>query len=103
MSLSMFAPHVAEDMWELLGHESFVGLQVLPEADASLLVDESVTAIVQINGKVKERLEVAPDVSEADLLAAAMASPAVAKSVEGKTIRTTIVRPPKLVNIVVAD
>ncbi len=103
MSLSMFAPHVAEDMWELLGHEPFVGLQVLPEADASLLVDESVTAIVQINGKVKERLEVAPDVSEADLLAAAMASPAVAKSVEGKTIRTTIVRPPKLVNIVVAD
>ena len=99
--LSMFAPHTAEDMWELLGHEKFVGLQTLPTADESLLVEDSITAIVQINGKVKERLEVATDISEAELLERATAL--VATALEGKTIRTTIVRAPKLVNIVVAD
>ena len=99
--LSMFAPHTAEDMWELLGHDRFVGLQTLPAADESLLVEDSITAIVQINGKVKERLEVATDITEDELTELAMN--AVARALEGKTIRTTIVRPPKLVNIVVAD
>ncbi len=99
--LSMFAPHTAEDMWELLGHEKFVGLQTLPVADESLLVEDSITAIVQINGKVKERLEVATDITEAELLERATAL--VASALEGKTIRTTIVRAPKLVNIVLAD
>ncbi|MEN9739758.1 MAG: hypothetical protein RLZ72_24 [Actinomycetota bacterium] len=103
LALSMFAPHVAEDMWELLGHDRFVGLQTFPAADESLLVEDSVTAIVQINGKVKERLEVSADISEKDLLDAAMASASIAKTLDGKIIRTTIVRPPKLVNIVVAD
>ena len=103
LSLSMFAPHTAEDMWELLGHDRFVGLQTFPAADESLLVEDSVTAIVQINGKVKDRLEVAPTISEKDLLDAAMASTFVSKSLDGKTIRTTIVRPPKLVNIVIAE
>ncbi len=101
LSLSMFAPHVAEDMWSLLGHEPFVGLQKFPEADASLVVDSTVTAVVQINGKVKERLEVAPTISETELAERALA--AVAGVLAGKTIRTTIVRPPKLVNIVTSD
>ena len=101
LTLSMFAPHVAEDMWEILGHERFVGLQTFPAADQSLLVEDTVVAIVQINGKVKERLEVDPGISEADLTALAM--DAVARSLEGKTVRTTIVRAPKLVNIVTAE
>jgi leucyl-tRNA synthetase len=101
MVLSMFAPHAAEDMWEMLGHERFVALQTLPDADESLLVEDSVTAIVQINGKVKERLEVSTSISEDEL--GKLALDAVARSLEGKTIRTTIVRAPKLVNIVVAD
>ena len=101
MVLSMFAPHVAEDMWELLGHERFVALQTLPAADESLLVEDSVTAIVQINGKVKERLEVSTSISEDEL--GKLALDAVSRSLEGKTIRTTIIRAPKLVNIVVAD
>ena len=101
MGLSMFAPHAAEDMWSLLGHEPFVGLQEFPVADESLLVEDTIVAVVQINGKVKERLDVSPDISEAELSERALA--AVAGALEGKTIRTTIVRPPKLVNIVVAD
>jgi leucyl-tRNA synthetase len=101
LGLSMFAPHVAEDMWSLLGHEPFVGLQEFPEADASLVVDSTVTAVVQINGKVKERLEVSPDISETELSELALAL--VSGVLSGKTIRTTIVRPPKLVNIVTSD
>jgi leucyl-tRNA synthetase len=101
LGLSMFAPHVAEDMWSLLGHEPFVGLQQFPEADSSLVVDSTVTAVVQINGKVKERLEVPTDISEAALSEMALAS--VEAALSGTTIRTTIVRPPKLVNIVTSD
>ncbi|MCF8546315.1 MAG: leucine--tRNA ligase [Microbacteriaceae bacterium] len=101
MGLSMFAPHAAEDMWSLLGHEPFVGLQEFPVADARLLVEDTIVAVVQINGKVKERLDVSPDISEAELSERALA--AVSGALQGKTIRTTIVRPPKLVNIVVAD
>ncbi len=101
LGLSMFAPHAAEDMWSLLGHDPFVGLQQFPVTDASLLVDDTVVAVVQINGKVKERIEVSPDISEAELSELALA--AVTGLIAGKTVRATIVRPPKLVNIVVAD
>jgi len=101
LTLSMFAPHVAEDMWEILGQERFVGLHTFPAADQTLLVEDTIVAIVQINGKVKERLDVDPAISESDLTELAMA--AVARSLEGKTIRTTIVRAPKLVNIVTAE
>jgi leucyl-tRNA synthetase len=101
LALSMFAPHVAEDMWSLLGHEPFVGLQEFPAVDPSLLVEDSVVAVVQINGKVKERLDVSPDISEADLGARALE--AVAGLIAGKTVRATIVRPPKLANIVISD
>jgi leucyl-tRNA synthetase len=101
LGLSMFSPHVAEDMWSLLGHEPFIGLQQFPAADPSLVVDSTVTAIVQINGKVKERLEVPTDITEAALSEMALAS--VEAALSGKSIRTTIVRPPKLVNIVTAE
>lgn len=101
LTLSMFAPHVAEDMWEILGHAPFVGLQTFPPADQSLLVEDTIVSIVQINGKVKERLEVDPGISESELTELAMS--AVARALEGKTIRTTIVRAPKLVNIVTSD
>ena len=101
MALSLFAPHVAEDMWEILGHERFVGLQTFPPADETLLVENTIVAIVQINGKVKERLEVSPTITEAELTELAMA--AVSRSLDGTTIRTTIVRAPKLVNIVTAE
>jgi leucyl-tRNA synthetase len=101
LTLSMFAPHVAEDMWEILGHAPFVGLQTFPSADQSLLVEDTIVSIVQINGKVKERLEVDPGISESELTELAMS--AVARALEGKTIRTTIVRAPKLVNIVTAE
>jgi leucyl-tRNA synthetase len=99
--LSLVAPYVSEEMWERLGHQPTVANAGWPVVDDALLVEESVTCVVQVRGKVKARLEVAPDVSEADLEAAALADPAVQRAIDGATVRTVIVRAPKLVNIVV--
>ena len=99
--LSLVAPYTAEEMWERLGHEPTVVRVGWPEVDEALLVEDTVTAVVQVKGKVRARLEVSPDISEADLEAAALADPAVQRAIDGATIRTVIVRAPKLVNIVV--
>ncbi len=99
--LSLVAPYVAEEMWERLGHEPCVARSVWLAVDEALLVQESVTAVVQVQGKVKARLEVSPDVSAEDLEAAAMADPAVARAIEGRVVRKVVVRAPKLVNVVV--
>ncbi len=99
--LSMVAPYTAEEMWERLGHEPSVAQAAWPVVDEALLVEDTVTAVVQIQGKVKARLEVSPDVSDADLEAAAMADADVIRAIDGRDVRRVIVRAPKLVNIVV--
>jgi leucyl-tRNA synthetase len=99
--LSLVAPYTAEEMWERLGHEPTVACAAWPAVDAALLVEESVTAVVQVKGKVRARLEVSPDISEADLEAAALADEGVQRALDGATVRTVIVRAPKLVNIVI--
>ncbi|WP_203047323.1 leucine--tRNA ligase [Pimelobacter simplex] len=99
--LSLVAPYTAEEMWERLGHQPSVAQAAWPTVDPALLVEDAVTAVVQIQGKVRGRLEVSPDISEADLEAAALADPAVVKAIDGRPVRKVIVRAPKLVNIVV--
>jgi leucyl-tRNA synthetase len=99
--LSMVAPYVAEEMWERLGHEPSVASAAWPVVEEALLVEDSVVAVVQIQGKVRARLEVSPDITEAELEALALADPAVVRAVDGREIRKVIVRAPKLVNVVV--
>jgi leucyl-tRNA synthetase len=99
--LSLVAPYTAEEMWERLGHQPSVAQTPWPTVDEALLVEDSVTAVVQIQGKVRARLEVSPDINEADLEATALADPAVVKAIDGRQVRKVIVRAPKLVNIVV--
>lgn len=99
--LSLVAPYIAEEMWERLGHQPTVARVGWPVVDEALLVEDSVTAVVQVRGKVKARLEVAPDISEADLEAAALADAGVQRAIDGATVRKVVVRAPKLVNIVV--
>jgi leucyl-tRNA synthetase len=99
--LSLVAPYTAEEMWERLGHEPTVARVGWPEVDPALLVEESVTAVVQIQGKVRARLEVAPDISESDLEQLAMTDPGVVRAIDGRAVRKVIVRAPKLVNVVV--
>jgi leucyl-tRNA synthetase len=98
--LSLFAPYTAEECWELLGHQPSVAMVGWPAADPELLVQETVTCVVQVNGKVRDRLQVPPGISEDDLRVLALAAPGVSRSLAGRGVRAVIVRPPGLVNIV---
>jgi leucyl-tRNA synthetase len=98
-ALSLFAPYTAEDMWQKLGHKPGVALAQLPTADLSLLVESSIVAIAQVDGKVRDKFEVPVDISEEALRDLALASEAVKKAIGDKEIANVIVRAPKLVNI----
>ncbi|WP_432512542.1 leucine--tRNA ligase [Kineococcus sp. SYSU DK001] len=100
--LSLFAPYVAEDMWSLLGHEPAVARAGWPAVDESLLVQDTVTCVVQVKGKVRDRLEVSPDISQDALRELALASEKVQQAIDGRELRTVVVRAPKLVNVVPA-
>lgn len=96
------APHIAEELWSRLGHEGSLAYEPFPVADPAYLVEDTVTCVVQVQGKVRARLEVAPAISEDDLRETALAEPNVVKALDGRGVRTVIVRAPKLVNIVPA-
>jgi len=101
--LSLVAPYTAEEMWERLGHQPAVALAGWPIVDEKLLVVDAVEAVIQINGKIKERLEVAPTISDAELEAQALALPAIVTELGGATPVKIITRAPKLVNIVIPN
>ncbi len=104
--LGCFAPYTAEEVWSRLGHDVDAGDSVhdtaWPTADPALLVEETVTCVVQVAGKVRDRLEVPPGIAEDELRALALASDGVVKALDGRDVRTVIVRAPKLVNVVPA-
>jgi leucyl-tRNA synthetase len=97
--LSLFAPYTAEDMWERLGYTGSVAFAGLRKADPTLLVDDVVTAIIQVDGKVRDKVEVSPTIDSDELEALARASEAVMRTVGDREIANVIVRAPKLVNI----
>jgi leucyl-tRNA synthetase len=99
--LSLVTPYTAEEMWERLGHEPSVATAGWPSADPAMLVEDTVTCVVQVQGKVRARLEVAPDSTESALQEAALADPAVRRAIGDAAVRRVIVRAPKLVNIVI--
>jgi leucyl-tRNA synthetase len=99
--LSLVAPFTAEEMWERLGHKPAIALAGWPTVDPALLVDDEVEAVIQINGKIKDRMSVSPNISEADFQAAALALPSIIAELAGATPKKVIARPPKLVNIVI--
>jgi leucyl-tRNA synthetase len=98
--LSLFAPYTAEECWEVLGHEPSVAMAGWPSADPALLVQDLVTCVVQVGGKVRDRLEVPPGIGDDELRELALAAPGVSRALDGRGVRTVIVRAPKLVNIV---
>jgi leucyl-tRNA synthetase len=98
--LSLVAPYTAEEMWERLGHPPTVARAGWPAVDETLLVRESVTAVVQVQGKLRAKLAVSPDITEDALREQALSEGNVLRAIEGKSIRTVIVRAPKLVNVV---
>ena len=100
IALSLVAPFTAEEMWSLLGHKPAVALAGWPAVDASLLEADVVTAIFQVNGKIKGRVDVSPSISNTELEAMALADADVISAIGGVQIKKKIVVAPKLVNIV---
>jgi leucyl-tRNA synthetase len=100
--LSIFAPYTAEECWEQLGKPPSVAQASWPAADPALLVQDTVTCVVQVDGKVRDRLQVPPDISEEDLRALALAAPGVTRALAGRAVRMVVVRAPRLVNVVPA-
>jgi leucyl-tRNA synthetase len=97
--VSPFAPHIAEELWEMLGHEKSVFDSGWPQFDASLAAQETVTIAVQVNGKTRGTVTVSPDAVEADVLAMVMANPDIAKFITG-TPKKVIFVPKRLLNVV---
>jgi leucyl-tRNA synthetase len=97
--LAPFAPHLAEEAWQRLGHDGSLAYTDFPVADAGLLVAESVTYPVQVNGKVRGKIEIAADADEAAVRTAALAE--VAAQLGGKEPKKVIVVPGRMVSIVV--
>ncbi len=100
IALSLVAPYTAEEMWQILGYEPTVALAGWRKADPTLLVDESVTAIFQVDGKVRDKAEVSPKIAPADLEALARASAGVVRTLGETAITNVVVRAPRLVNII---
>ncbi|MDR1825729.1 MAG: leucine--tRNA ligase [Bifidobacteriaceae bacterium] len=101
LMVSPVAPHLAEEIWSRLGHDESLAHHPFPEFDPQYLVEDTVTCVVQIQGKVRARLEVPPSIGEAELQELALADASVMAAVAGRAVRRVIVRAPKLVNIVV--
>jgi leucyl-tRNA synthetase len=95
-----YAPHVAEELWERLGHER-LWAQPWPVADESLLERDTFELVVQVNGKVRDRIEVAASLSADELIETAKASPKVQAQLDGQSVQRAHVVPRKLVNLVV--
>lgn len=100
LALDLFAPYAAEDMWSRLGYEPCVSSVIWRKADPALLVEQSVTAVIQINGKVRDRLEVAPNISGQDLEERAYQSAVCARALADQRVVKVIIRAPKLINFV---
>ena len=98
MVLDLFAPHTAEEMWEILGYDGFVGLVPWRQPDPMLLVEDTVTAVVQIDGKVRATLEVPARIDAAALELLARNDTHVVRSLSGREITRAVVRPPKVVS-----
>ncbi|WP_339250350.1 leucine--tRNA ligase [Paenibacillus sp. FSL P2-0136] len=99
--LSPLAPHIAEELWELLGHEGSISYVAWPSYDEAWTVDAEVEIVVQVNGKIVQRALIPADMGQQEMQDHALALPNVKAAVEGKTVRKIIAVPGKLVNIVV--
>jgi leucyl-tRNA synthetase len=99
--LAPYAPHLAEEIWSRLGHDTTLTYEQWPDADPQYLAEDLITVVVQVNGKVRDQLEVPADIAQDQIIAQALATEKIQGWVEGKTIVKQIYVPGKLVNLVV--
>ena len=100
--LAPIAPHISEEMWELTGHRYSIHQQRFPEWDEELAADETITLVLQVNGKVRDRIQVPADIDEVEAQELALASPKVRVFTQDKTVNKAIYVPGRLVNVVVS-
>lgn len=100
-ALSPFAPHIAEEIWEILGYKESLSYCPFPKADEKYLHDATMTYVVQVNGKVRGRFELPKDQSQEVVLAAAKEHPGIVRYLDGQTVQKVVFVPNKLLNIVV--
>jgi len=101
LMVSPFAPHLAEELWSALGKQGLVATQSWPAYDPELARDEKITIVVQVNGKLRGQIEVAPDAAEETIKEAALYEPNVMKHVAGRTPKKVVYVKGRLVNVVV--
>ena len=99
--LSPFAPHIAEELWGKIGHKESIFKEKWPVADEKYLKEEEIEMVVQVNGKLRDRIFVAPDVTEDEAKETALESEKIKVFTEGKEIKKIIFVPEKLINIVI--
>jgi leucyl-tRNA synthetase len=102
LMVAPIAPHVAEEMWQRIGRPYSIHQQPFPAWDDDLAAEEEITLVVQVNGRVRDRITVAADIGEDDARALALDSPRIQSHTDGKAIRTIVYVPGRLVNVVVA-
>ncbi|MGV8847992.1 MAG: leucine--tRNA ligase [Propionibacteriaceae bacterium] len=100
VALSLFAPYLAEEMWETLGHAPSVANAIWPVVDPALRTEQQTTMVVQVQGKVRAKIDVPTDITEEEAKAAALADPNVARALDGREVAQVIMRLPKMVSIV---
>ena len=100
--LTPFVPHIAEELWSILGKQERLSTGRWPEWDETALVEDQKLIVVQVNGKVRGKLTVPTDITEDDLKQAALEDQNVVRFIADKTVRKVIVIPGRLVNVVVA-
>lgn len=100
--LNPFAPHITEELWEILGFGGTIAGQTWPDYDPAMLIETEFEMPIQINGKLRDKITVNKDATREEIESAARSSPKIAEWTSGKEIKRVIVVPGKLVNIVVA-
>ena len=101
LMLAPLAPHLAEELWERTGHPYSVHSQLFPRWDDALAAEEEITLVVQVNGKLRDKLQVPADIAEEEAERLALASPKVQAFIDGKKVDRTVYVPGRLVNVVV--
>jgi leucyl-tRNA synthetase len=97
---SPFAPHVAEEMWEMLGHRGGLGKQAWPSYDPAIAAEEMITLVLQVNGKIRNRISVPADLDEEEARERALADEKIAAALAGSKVERVVVVPGRLVNVV---
>jgi leucyl-tRNA synthetase len=101
--LSPYAPHICEELWQLLGHDDTLAYHPWPAFDEALTKEDTIEVPIQINGKVRSKISVPADISKAELEAVAKADERVARLIDGMQVLKVIVVPGRLVNLVVKN